>query len=100
MPRLLIFRDAFTENMRRAVPSNLAKYRLDDPWIEEIGTMSSRQIETAVEIGGPLTLSPPTNAATNDFENSVRIHKALGRLTPLQACDRRLWTRLSHVELW
>lgn len=45
-------------------------------------------------------LLDPVGDDLKDFENAIRIHKALPGLTPLQARDPRLWTRLTHVELW
>jgi len=57
-------------------------------------------MQTNVEIADPLYLDFPENGDHKDTENAIRFHKVLRHLTPLQARDPRLWTRLAHVELW
>jgi hypothetical protein len=53
-----------------------------------------------VETEPALDLLDPDGDDLKDVENSIRLHKALNMLTPLQARDPRLWTRLVHVEFW
>jgi len=57
-------------------------------------------METSLDTKAPLDLIEPTDGDLKDTENAIRVHKALPHLTPLQARDPRLWTRLAHVELW
>jgi hypothetical protein len=97
---LVIFRDAFAENLRRGISSNLGKYADVSPWAETIGSKSAREMETNIELRSELDLALPAEGKTKDLENAIRVHKALSGLTPVEACDRRLWTRLSHIELW
>ncbi len=40
----------------------------------------------------------PERSAASDCENSVTVYQNLQFLSPAQACDSRLWTRLTHVE--
>jgi len=42
----------------------------------------------------------PEGDDRKDYENAVLLHRAFPTLTPLQARDPRLWTRLAHVECW
>lgn len=100
MSYLTIFKSSFVANLRTNIAANLGKYYRDDPWVLEQGSKSTRDLETRVELASSLSLVPPDGDDLRDLENSVRVHKALKELTPLQARDPRVWTRLSHVEAW
>ncbi|MGH7953216.1 MAG: DUF6339 family protein [Limisphaerales bacterium] len=79
----------------------MQKYREENSWVSEISVKSQREMQTSVELKAPLELLEPTeNGDLKDIENAIRVHKALPQLTPLQARDPRLWTRLAHVECW
>ena len=36
----------------------------------------------------------------NDFESAIQLYEAFKNLEPIQASDERLWTYLSHVDLY
>jgi hypothetical protein len=95
-----IFRSAFALTLRTNVPSNLQKYERNDAWAASVGNRISREFETKFEMRNRLELDEPDNGNHKDLENAIRIHKAFRQLTPLQARDPRLWTRLGHVDLW
>jgi len=97
---LTIFKETFVNSLRGSVRPNLSKYGEDGSWVSELGLKSQRELQTSVELNAPLELLEPTNGDLKDIENSIRVHKALPHLTPLQARDPRLWTRLTHVEGW
>lgn len=98
---LTIFKETFANSLRGSVRPNLQKYAEDDSWVSEIGVRSQRELHTSVELKAPLELLEPTeDGDLKDIENAIRVHKALPQLTPLQARDPRLWTRLTHVECW
>jgi hypothetical protein len=97
---LTIFKETFVNSLRGSVRANLPKYGEDNAWASELGLRSQRDLETSVELKAPLELLEPTNGDLKDIENAIRVHKALPHLTPLQARDPRLWTRLGHVEGW
>jgi hypothetical protein len=97
---LTIFKETFVNSLRGSVRPNLAKYGEDNSWVSDIGVKSQRELETAVELKGPLEFLQPMDGDLKDIENAIRVHKALPHLTPLQARDPRLWTRLTHVEGW
>jgi hypothetical protein len=97
---LTIFKETFVNSLRGSVKSNLPKYGEDTSWVAELGVKSQRELETSVELKTPLELLEPTDGDLKDIENAIRVHRALPHLTPLQARDPRLWTRLTHVEGW
>lgn len=100
MTPLTIFKGTFVNSLRGSVKANLPKYSQDDAWVSDTGLKSQREMETSLELKAPLELLEPTNGDLKDIENAIRVHKALPHLTPLQARDPRLWTRLTHVEAW
>jgi len=100
MPFLTIFRQSFTDALKNSVPTNLSNYRREDKWVTGLGTKSSREIETRVEMKSALNLDEPDDENLKDLENAIRVHKALQQLTPLQARDPRVWTRLVHIDCW
>ena len=100
MSSLAIFKSTLVNALRSSVTMNLDKYLRDDFWVAEVSTKSNRDMQTGVELAEPLYLDFPENGNLKDIENAIRFHKALRYLTPLQARDPRLWTRLAHMEFW
>src|SRR5712692_1590637 len=100
MTTLTIFRGTFANSLRSSIRANLKKYSQQEIWVSEVGLRSQRDMETSLATKTPLELLEPTDSDLKDTENAIRVHKALANLTPLQARDPRLWTRLAHVELW
>ncbi|HET7625999.1 MAG TPA: DUF6339 family protein [Verrucomicrobiae bacterium] len=98
---LTIFKETFVNSLRGSLRPNLQKYREENSWVGEIGVQNQRELQTSVKLAAPLELLEPTaDGDLKDIENAIRVHKALPHLTPLQARDPRLWTRLAHVECW
>ena len=83
MPFLTIFKSAFVTQLTAAILANLPKYLGNDRWVQEIGTRSSRDIDTRVEMKTPLALEEPDRDNLKDLENAILVHKALKHLTPL-----------------
>lgn len=100
MSTLTIFKSSFVNGLRSSIRPNLNKYLRDAPWIGDVGTKASREMSTSVEPSEPLHLELPVDGDLKDLENTIRMHKSLRSLSPLQARDPRLWTRLSHVDFW
>jgi len=100
MSSLTIFRSTLVTAFRSSIAVNLDKYLRDDVWVAEVSTKNNRDMQTGVELAEPLCLDFPENGNLKDIENTIRFHKALRHLTPLQARDPRLWTRLTHMEFW
>lgn len=100
MSSLAIFKSTLVNALRSSIPMNIDKYLHNDTWVAEVSTRSNRDMQTGVEPIETLYLDFPENGNLKDIENAIRFHKALRHLTPLQARDPRLWTRLTHVEFW
>lgn len=100
MANLCVFRNAFVNALRSNVPTNLERYRRNEKWVQQIGQSSARELDTKIEIKGSFALDEPVKDNLKDLENAIRVHKLLHQLTPLEARDPRLWTRLTHVECW
>lgn len=100
MPPLYIFKENFVQRLRIAIKSNSRNYLVDEVWVNSIGTPSERDLQTLLNIDSLPNLILPDKDNLYDIENSILLHKSLAKLTPLQARDPRLWTRLSHVEYW
>lgn len=81
-------------------------YQLADSWAEDFADGAKWELPTSLQprlAGGANfghLLADPESDDLMDTENSIRLHKALPDLTPAQARDPRLWTRLTHVEFW
>ena len=96
---LQILKESFLERLRTAVPQNESRYREGKTWLHEFAGPAPWAINTGLE---PLKLSllEPDGNDLKDLQNAIRVYEALAFLTPVQARDPRLWTRLAHVELW
>jgi hypothetical protein len=95
---LQVFRERFLQELQSRVPDNLSRYRRNKSFIAS-GELAKASIATKLDID-KVVLLEPDGEDLKDLENSIRMHKALPALTPLQARDPRLWVRLAHVELW
>jgi len=97
---LHIFRESFVERLRASVRENERRYKQNKPWVDEIAKPAVSSIKTSLDPADDFELLDPDGDDLKDLENSIKLHKALAFLTPLQARDPRLWTRLVHVEFW
>ena len=100
MPPLKVVRQSFVTKLAGSIRDNLPRYKRDKPWQAEFARGTAWELDTNLAPVEPLALLDPVDDNFYDLENAIRIHKALPGLTPLQARDPRLWTRLTHVELW
>lgn len=100
MGSIVIFKSSLVNALQSSIRVNLDKYLRDESWVAEVSTQSARDMQTAVEVAEPICLEFPENGNLKDTENAIRFHKALRHLTPLQARDPRLWTRMCHVDFW
>lgn len=100
MSSLTIFKSTLVNALHSSISMNLDKYLRDEVWVAEVSTTSNRDMHTGVELAEHLDLGFPDNGNLKDIENAIRFHKALRHLTPLQARDPRVWTRLAHIEFW
>ena len=75
--------------------ANIEKYRQLIFDYDEDDVLIMPDVESVVDMGLPGTMNP-----RNDYESAKAVYKALMKLTPLQASDPRLWTYLTHVDLY
>jgi hypothetical protein len=82
------------------MPKNLRKYLANPVWVNLVGTSYDRDVPTSLALRDSLDLLFQEGEDHKDIENAIRLHKAMPEITRLQARDPRLWTRLTHLELW
>src|ERR1035438_1672416 len=106
MPNLAIFKSTFVDTLRAGAAKNLTRYMADPLWVTTVGAKADRDLPTSMVLRESLDLIVPDagasvqDRAAKDLDNAIRAHKALPELTRLQARDPRLWTRLTHLDLW
>ena len=100
MPLQYALTRAFVHRLLESIPANLDRYREADSWIADYADGTQWELPTPCEPAAPLDMLMPEKGNHHDLENCIRLHKAFPTLSPLQARDARLWTRLTHVELW
>lgn len=95
-----LFRNHYVQHLRATVGPNLARYADRQPWADRPSSGGPIRLSTGLEPVVPLKLEPPAAGELKDLENAKLVYQAFPHLTPLQARDPRLWTRLTHVECW
>ena len=91
MEKQSIFKEKYLLKLREEIDSN--KYRTNE------FVFDKKQILMMSNIVKPDLLLSKLNPA-NDFETAIQIFEAFKTLEPIQASDERLWTYLSHVDLY
>jgi hypothetical protein len=97
---LELFRNAYVRSLLLNIPSNLPRYAEKRPWALKAAGGESVRLTSNLEPEAPLQLELPAGSDLKDLENTKIVYGALPHLTPLQARDPRLWTRLTHVDCW
>lgn len=98
MTALKLFTTPFVMYLRDAIPQNIDGYLSGDLTRMFSGYTGTKEIDTKIEWDDGCELRTPQGDITYDLLNAIEIHRHLGALTPAQATDQRLWTRLSHIE--
>ncbi len=94
---LMYLSGAVHDELEENIEKNLACY-LEDGFSSR-SAFPGWSIKTGLEIDTDFFLFlNPERSASSDCENSLTVYHNLKQLTPAQACDPRLWTRLTHVE--
>ncbi len=94
---LMYLSGAVHDELEENIENNLACY-LEDGFSSR-SAFPGWSIKTGLEIDtGFFLFLNPERSAPSDCENSLTVYRNLKQLTPAQACDPRLWTRLTHVE--
>lgn len=78
------------------IEGNREKYKLKTGWIKEFFGDSEYMSETNIEFPA-ISLVNTGDKTKDDFRNTVTVYDALGKiLTPQQACNKYMWSYLSH----
>jgi len=93
-----IFRQKYVDELRNGV----SERRLISYYESDTFEFNPEEVWQSPEItkADSINLLIPDSVSLYDFENSVRVYEAYKDLTPLQASDIRLWTYLTHVDLY
>jgi hypothetical protein len=97
---LELFRSGHVRQLLVGIPQNLPRYQEKKAWAHRDAGFRSAHLSCSLEPAVPLELEMPDAGDMKDLENSKIVYQAFPQLTPLQARDPRLWTRLTHVECW
>lgn len=97
---LELFRNDHVGNLRRNAAADWERYTERKPWAGRATGGVKIHLRSGLELAAPLELELPDGGKLKDLENAKIVHAAFPDLTPLQARDPRLWTRLTHVECW
>lgn len=95
-----LFRMHHVRHLRGNVAQNLERYSDRKPWAGKATGGGSVRLSSALTPAVSLELALPEGEQLKDLENTKIVHQAFPDLTPLQARDPRLWTRLTHMECW
>lgn len=92
-----IFKTLYTQKLIEGLSDSaiIEKYRQPIFDYDEDATLVMPGIESVLDQGLPDMMKP-----RNDFESAKAVFKALMNLSPIQASDPRLWTYLTHVDLY
>ena len=100
--RVKICTGAFVAYLDDKIAQNLEAYRDSTTIVYDDPTFSGQK-DIATDVIADLDVSfvgDDDKLNTGDVQNAILLHRALSFLTPAQATDERLWTRLAHVEFW
>ena len=82
------------------IDSNSDKYKLNSAWISQFFGAETYLYESSIEYPD-FELINTGNKTEDDYTNTVTIYKSLGKIiTPKQACNKYMWTYLSHDKFW
>lgn len=95
MAKQLIFNSKYTEYLKKNVSSgdSVEFYKSKEFVYDKKQVLMMPNIETKPDLAHTLEVR-------DDFKTAVRIYEAYKNLEPIQASDERLWTYLSHVDLY
>ncbi|MBE7476011.1 MAG: hypothetical protein B6D44_00325 [Ignavibacteriales bacterium UTCHB2] len=94
-----IFSKYYTEELISKIENgNFSEYLSDSPFPYENKMPPG---ESTIEVNENFSLKLPLSSAElYDMENSISLYSEFKSITETQASDNRLWTYLSHINLW
>lgn len=98
--RLFYFAEEAYNDLYDHMESNKERYSDTAPWINSYFEGKQYALETGIEYPD-FELVYTGDKAKDDFENTVLVYSSLGNiLTPHQACNKYMWSLLSHEKYW
>jgi len=90
-----VFRDRYVKELREKVQKEeiISHYKSVEFVYDQNGVLPVQNIETPVDL---LSRLDPQN----DCKTAIVIYEAFANLEPIQASDERLWTYLTHADLY
>jgi hypothetical protein len=100
MSRLSYITQATLDGLYESILEHITRYRADDGTFEDLRQEPGWNLSLDdIKIDPtPFTELDPSGTPMVEVENSLRVWKAMYEMTRAQACEDRIWTRLSHVE--
>lgn len=81
--------------------AKLNHYKSENCWLNSFFNHENWYAQSKIEIPGNIELVIGDSRSGTDLENSIKVYNALqDKLTPVQACDPRLWAYLCHETFW
>lgn len=91
MAKQLIFKEKYVKKLKDCI--NVDFYKSNKFVYDTEQVLMIPNIEFTENFSDKLNVN-------DDFESAIQIYEALKKLEPVQASDERLWTYLSHVDLY
>jgi hypothetical protein len=95
MEKQLIFKEKYLSQIKKDLVDGISieKYRSNEFVYDKKATLMMPNIFKTDKFSDKLKID-------NDFETAIQLFEAFKNLEPIQASDERLWTYLSHVDLY
>ena len=98
--KLLYLSEQAFNSLYDHIDSNSDKYKLKTSWLNQFFGSETYLYESNIEYPD-FELINTGDKTADDFTNTVTVYKSLGKiLTPKQACNKYMWTYLSHDRFW
>jgi hypothetical protein len=91
MAKQMIFKDKYVSKLKDGI--DIDRYKSSEFVYDHKQVLMLPNVEATSDFANQLR-------PDNDFETAVTIFETLKNLEPIQASDERLWTYLSHVDLY
>jgi hypothetical protein len=101
MSKLTFIKQSSLDRLQANISANQHRYSDNTAWLNSYFSGSAWVQESNAIEAEPFKLHMPiSKTELCDLDNTRIVYNALRHLTPLQACDARLWAYLTHVTYW
>lgn len=98
--KLLYFSEQAFNNLYDHIESNREEYKRNTNWLKDYFGQEQYLYESNIEYPD-FELINTGDKTEDDYTNTVTVYRSLGTiLTPKQACNKFMWTYLSHDKFW